>query len=38
MYMRQRTGRRADKPGAPPKAAEQSENRVFCFAIFTLQT
>jgi hypothetical protein len=38
MQIKQRTGRRADKPGAPPKAAEQSKNHVFCFAIFTLQT
>jgi hypothetical protein len=38
MQIKQRTDRRANKPGAPPKAAEPSKNHVFCLAIFTLQT
>jgi hypothetical protein len=35
MQIKQRSGRRADKSGAPPKAAEQSKakNRVFRLTI-----
>jgi hypothetical protein len=29
MHIEQRTGRRADKPGAPPKAVEKAGNHVF---------
>jgi hypothetical protein len=38
MQVKQRTGRRAASPARRLKAAEQSKNHVFCFAIFTLQT
>jgi hypothetical protein len=29
MYLRPRASRRADKPGAPPKAAERAGNHAF---------